>query len=430
MFTDDFNQVYRDFQLWTPEPAKSLANGDYWLHHQTAAILNFQGPRRVLSSSPLNGGIRDDLTTVFNLNMQAFRTQAELRTENYQSELELYARELSLDPEKTTGLGTAAWLERACSASFADDGIFVEARVSGGIERNAVAAGDRAAYAEIPDSAGSFRPCLNGAFDPEIGTLNIFLSTNAKLSAGALCKALITLTEAKSMALQDLALASTGSADLASGSGTDGVIIISDLYGPELSDCGTHSKFGEMLARAVRLAVRRSILVNTGATTAVMHSILARAGRYGITELELYFTGQKVLRFLENKKEFSSPLVQSFAEQLFTQSLATKSQVKLKQKLSSLLLEAEQFSSAFSELNYDSSSLIFTNLYLHLVDEYRKGLIEWGEALRSGLCLIRSVLLERWGRLDLEFKLQVESACQPLELIEMLKLLLIFLLLC
>ncbi len=98
-----------------------------------------------------------------------------------------------------------------------------------------------------------------GKFE-QIGTINTILLTNASLSEGAMLRSIITMTEAKVIALQDLDIRSSYTPKLqATGTGTDHVIIVSG-DGPKVSYSSGHSKIGELMARAVTSATKEAIL--------------------------------------------------------------------------------------------------------------------------------------------------------------------------
>lgn len=269
----------RDYTLWEQDELSTNRNGDRFEQRAGALILHFSGPRRCLSSSPLNGGVSDVLTSAFNLNLQCFSRRSDLTSDTFEDTLRQAADKFSLNQAETTALATAAWLERAVIAELDGDGIWLQAVMTGGIRQNAVSAGDPASYCESLEEKEHFYPC---------GTLNLLISTNIKLSPGALCKALITATEAKTGCLRDLYLPSTVSPEFATGSGTDGMVIVSNLTGPELTDASTHSRFGELLSKVVKLAVKRSLLINTGVCTAHFHNLENLLARYGSGQLRLF----------------------------------------------------------------------------------------------------------------------------------------------
>ena len=125
----------------------------------------------------------------------------------------------------------------------------VYAFVTAGVDSNAMRIGvDRAATIE-----------RDGRFE-RLKTINTILITNASLSEGAMVQSIVTATEAKAIALQDLDVRSSYNPGLqATGTGTDNIVIVSG-DGPRISYVGGHTKMGEMMARAVTRATKEAIV--------------------------------------------------------------------------------------------------------------------------------------------------------------------------
>ncbi|MEN6331477.1 MAG: adenosylcobinamide amidohydrolase [Smithella sp.] len=88
------------------------------------------------------------------------------------------------------------------------------------------------------------------------GTINIVLLTNAVLTDGAMARAIVTVTEAKTAALEDLKVPSSYTKNVqATGTGTDSVIVVSGVTGPKATYTGGHSKIGELIGKATYEAV-------------------------------------------------------------------------------------------------------------------------------------------------------------------------------
>ena len=91
--------------------------GEVLTQKKKSLVLSFPSERLVLSTSVYNGGIREDLTAVFNYDCKSEETgRCELRAESYEEELRLTALDLGLDPLHTTGLSTAAQMTKALKA--------------------------------------------------------------------------------------------------------------------------------------------------------------------------------------------------------------------------------------------------------------------------------------------------------------------------
>ncbi len=99
----------------------------------------------------------------------------------------------------------------------------------------------------------------------EPGTINIILLTNRRLSRGAMARALVTATEAKTAALQDLDIRSSFSPIdyTATGTGTDNVLVAGG-EGKPVENTGGHSKMGELIGTAVYEAVKEAVFMQNG----------------------------------------------------------------------------------------------------------------------------------------------------------------------
>ena len=104
----------------------------------------------------------------------------------------------------------------------------------------------------------------NGRFY-EPGTVNIILLTNMKLTPRAMTRAIITATEAKVAALQDLDVRSSCSPLIhqATGTGTDNIIVVQGT-GIRIDNAGGHSKMGELMAKAVYRGVKEAVFKQNG----------------------------------------------------------------------------------------------------------------------------------------------------------------------
>ena len=72
-------------------------------------------------------------------------------------------------------------------------------------------------------------------------------------------EALMLATEAKTTALHEAGIVSPISNQLATGTGTDSVVLVSNVGKKNVSYCGKHVVFGEVLGRLVYQAVASSI---------------------------------------------------------------------------------------------------------------------------------------------------------------------------
>ena len=129
------------------------------------------------------------------------------------------------------------------------------------------------------------------------GTINIMLHIDADLAPGALVNALVTCTEAKTAAVQELLAPSRYSHGLATGSGQDGTIVISNPESPVyLTNAGKHCKLGEYIGLVVKKAVKQALYNHCYMGPEYQHDILNRMDRFGITRDHLWERYQKLCK--------------------------------------------------------------------------------------------------------------------------------------
>lgn len=173
------------------------------------------------------------------------------------------ADDFGLDHASITKIATAVDIENVAVVTRIFDPITVTALVTAGVETNAVRAGtDVGTFIEGQEPAG---------------TINIILLTNAILTVGAMARAMVTATEAKTAALQDLAIPSCYTPDVqATGTGTDSVIVVSGVDGPAISYTGGHSRIGGMIGQVVHEGVIAAL---------AKHEASERARTFSIREI-------------------------------------------------------------------------------------------------------------------------------------------------
>lgn len=154
---------------------------------------------------------------------------------------------LGLSPSEATLLFTGADMDNLSVRVERHGDLTVYALVTAGAESNAL----RASRDE-----GSWE---------EVGTINIILMTNRKLSHRAMSRAVITATEAKTAALQDLDVRSSynGIRWQATGTGTDEIIVVSG-QGKPADNTGGHARLGELIAKAVYNGVKEALQKQNG----------------------------------------------------------------------------------------------------------------------------------------------------------------------
>ncbi|MGA2385301.1 MAG: adenosylcobinamide amidohydrolase [Candidatus Bathyarchaeia archaeon] len=152
---------------------------------------------------------------------------------------------LGIDPKEISFLITAVDMDdlAVCEQSYEEFKVCCLA--TAGAKENAMRAGvDVTRYVERDGHVGS------------IGTVNLILLTNATLSEAAMARAIITATEAKTAAFQDLDVRSTYAPRYqATGTGTDNMVIVSGKMGKPLHVTSGHTKMSELIAFATKSAV-------------------------------------------------------------------------------------------------------------------------------------------------------------------------------
>ncbi len=149
----------------------------------------------------------------------------------------------------TSFLYTGARMDSLSVQKIQHKEMVVYALVTAGVEANAM----RASVDE-----GKF-------YEP--GTINVIILTNMQLSSRALTRAIISATEAKSAALQDLDVRSSYSPRyLATGTGTDEVLVV-EGRGEKVENAGGHSKLGELISKTVYSGVKESVALQNGLLT-------------------------------------------------------------------------------------------------------------------------------------------------------------------
>ena len=251
-----------------------LSNGDTIDQDRDNIIFTFSGQRHVLSTSSLHGGMREDLTAVFNhCDKDIVTGRCDMHGDTYEDHLTWICGQIGLDPAAACGLSTAADLSLAAMRQEHFHGYTVTVLCSGGIARNGRRAGDTATMWEengiyhvdsldrLPAGISTGDADKAGEIVKHVsGTLNLMIHIDADLSEGAMATAMMVAVEAKAATVMDWKLKSCYSDRIASGSGTDGVIVVSDADAcMHLLHASTDVKLGEMIASCVEGAVNEQI---------------------------------------------------------------------------------------------------------------------------------------------------------------------------
>ncbi|MBI2306242.1 MAG: adenosylcobinamide amidohydrolase [Rhodocyclales bacterium] len=203
-------------------------------------VVRFAGERRVLSTSD---GL---LTAQAAINHAAHpRLWARLGKEGKrysEGVRDATAARLALAPTAVARMGTAADMDNLAVVTRRHGPLTVTVLATAGVRNNAQRTGvDAGTY--IEDEAPA-------------GTINIMVLSNIALSDAALARALITVTEGKTAALEDLKVPSSYTPGAqATGTGTDSIIAVSGTAAPRATYTGGHSRIGELIGKATYDAV-------------------------------------------------------------------------------------------------------------------------------------------------------------------------------
>jgi adenosylcobinamide amidohydrolase len=213
-------------------------------------LVSFGEKRRVLSTLDGYKEVKFVANTYTPLSL------SEHTMKNYWEFQKKFPLALGIRPEEITFLSTGVDMDNlaVCEKSYQEFKVCCLA--TAGAKGNALRTGvDVASYVE---QAGNFISTL--------GTINVILLTNATLSDGAMARAIITATEAKTAALQDLDVRSTSTPqNQATGTGTDNIIVVSGKgLGKALRLTSGHTKIGELIGFSTKTAVAEALKKHDG----------------------------------------------------------------------------------------------------------------------------------------------------------------------
>jgi adenosylcobinamide hydrolase len=210
-------------------------------------LVSFKEKRRVLST--LDGFKR--VNNVANVYVPNPLSSKIMTLSKYAKFTRRLPATLGLRRSSVTFMSTGVDMDKLafCEKSFED--FHVCCIATGGARNNALRMGvDEGQWTE-----------KETGFQAKPGTINIILLTNVTLTWGAMARAIMAATEAKTAALQDLDYRSTPSPQVqATGTGTDNMIVVSGVN-PDIviRQPGGHSKMGELIGFTAKTAVTEAL---------------------------------------------------------------------------------------------------------------------------------------------------------------------------
>lgn len=268
---------------------KTSLNDEIYFLNDTL-LIKFGVKRNGISTSELNGGTRDEYKSVFNQHLSQDKIDY-LENHDICQFLIRECENFKINPDYSTGLITLARMENVSIITKKYKKLEVTAITTAGVRTNASCAGDPASYYEE-----------NGNF--HFGTINTILLINAHLKKDVLTHALMTLVEAKTVALNTLRIPSQYSNSYATGTGTDGACIFSNTESSNvLTNADKHSKLGELIAKSVIESIHKAISKQVWITKKSQSHALVRLNRYKLDINEFYNNlGEDKFEFIKQLK--------------------------------------------------------------------------------------------------------------------------------
>jgi adenosylcobinamide hydrolase len=237
--------------------------------------------RLTLSTGYYHGGFYDGPSVVFNTQCLP-KPLDHVPMNEYNDYVAECAVKAEIDPLTSVGLGTGVNMDDAAIVTITRGRTSVTAIATAGVETNAGRAGDPASYDALDTVKTS-------------GTIVVILVIKANLPPKAMVRAIITATEAKTCALQQLMVGSKYSKGLASGTGTDQIAVICDKSSCiTLTSAGNHSLLGELIGKTVTEAVSKALDNWGGMNPDSCKNVIVRLERFGVTHDDFITEGERI----------------------------------------------------------------------------------------------------------------------------------------
>ena len=385
MSDDNINQ---EFELLL-----KTSDGDEVLKNSDTVLVKFGPKRNGIVTSWLNGGYSEDLSAVFNhqLSQENIEKYSDGGILDFLNDLALdFYKNLDLRNDRLSGLITSANMEHysICCESYRD--IEVIAITTAGARVNAVSAGDVASYYEInadyqydldndPNQnnyhQNNNHNQNNNQNHNKPGTINTILLINTKLDESSLLLAEMIAVEAKAVALRDLMVSSNYSNEIATGTGTDGIAIFSNLESENFTDnVSKHAKIGELIGKVVIDSIKDAL--------AKLQWLTPTYQLNGLVRLD---------RFLYNLDEFYEDYLSNF--------------IKMEDEEDKM-----EFIVSLIEVSKNPEIVANVSLIIHLLDQYRAGLLSKRTVLKVSDSLLENQFnRDDWISMKLLLKYIIET---------------------
>ena len=266
--------------------------------------------------------------------------------------------------------------------------IEVLAITTAGARVNAVSAGDLASYYEInadyrydleDDENNNQNNDQSNIKNPnKPGTINTILLINTKLDESSLLLAEMIAVEAKAVALRDLMVSSNYSNEIATGTGTDGIAIFSNLKSENFTDnVSKHAKIGELIGKVVIDSIKDALAKLQWLTPTYQLNALVRLDR-----------------FQYNLDDFYNDYLPKH--------------VKMEDED-----DKRKFILSLIRISKNPELVSYVSLIIHLLDQYRYGLLSKKTVLKASNSILENQLdIDEWLSmkllLDYVIKTQLE----------------------
>jgi alpha-ribazole phosphatase CobZ len=200
-------------------------------------VISSDAPLKAISSAVYNGGTRKANTII---NHQVSEDYDHL---DPQGLLRVITEKLGFKPEYTIGLMTAAPVHNASVKTLRCGEQMVAVLATAGTS-NAETAGNK---------ISNLKKHVN------IGTINIVLIIDGYLEESCMVNSLITATEAKTAALNELDIRSSSYDKQATGTTSDAIVVAATMRGEPVSYAGTATTLGEAIGICVKEAIKESL---------------------------------------------------------------------------------------------------------------------------------------------------------------------------
>ena len=371
-------EINREFELLL-----RTSDGDEVLKSSDTIVVKFGPERNGIVSSWLNGGYSEDLSAVFNhqLSQENIDRYGDGGILDFLKDLSNgFCNGLDLRNNKLSGLITSADMDYYSIACESYMDIKVMAITTAGARVNAVSAGDAASYYEINGQydfdIGDAQSDLEIGSNPnKPGTINTILLINAKLDESSLLLAEMIAVEAKAVALRDLMVSSNYSNEIATGTGTDGIAIFSNLDSEDtIENVSKHAKIGELIGKVVMDSIKESLAKLQWLTPSYQLNALVRLDRYQYNLDDFY--ENYLPKFMEiddenDKREFIVSLI---------------------------------------NVSKNPELVANVSLVIHLLDQYRCGLLSKKTVLKVSNSILENQLdRDEWNSMKLLLKYILET---------------------